>query len=64
MRGSEWLRIAARLEKEARRIKYGNVGVSVQIHKGNVCKVRFTRQECEAFPVDGEGEEEEENNPS
>lgn len=59
MRGSEWLRIVSRLEKEAGRIKYGNVGVSVQIHKGEVCKVRFTRQECEAFPMDGENEGEE-----
>ena len=58
MRGSEWLRIASRLERESRRLKYGNVGVSVQLHKGEVCKVRYTRQECEVFPV-GEGSEEE-----
>ena len=58
MRGSEWLRIASRLERESRRLKYGNVGVSVQLHKGEVCKVRFTRQECEAFPVGAESGEE------
>jgi ribosomal protein S3 len=39
------------LEREAGNLKYGTVGVQVQVHKGQVCKIRFTRQECEAFEV-------------
>ncbi|MBB5227418.1 hypothetical protein [Treponema ruminis] len=56
MRGAEYLRLAARLEREAARIKYGTVGVTVQIHDGEVCKIRWQRQECEAFEV-GKGKE-------
>lgn len=55
MRGSEFLRIAARLEREAGNLKYGTVGVQVQVHKGQVCKIRFTRQECEAIEIDKNG---------
>lgn len=51
MKGSDFMRIASRLEREAGNLKYGTVGVQVQVHKGQVCKIRFTRQECEAFEV-------------
>ena len=51
MRGCEYMRLAARLEREARSIRYGTVGVTVQIHDGQVCKIRYNRQECEALEV-------------
>lgn len=45
------MRLAARLEREAKSIRYGTVGVTVQIHDGQVCKIRYNRQECEALEV-------------
>lgn len=56
MRGAEYLKLAARLEREAASLKYGTVGVTVQIHNGEVCKIRWQKQECEAFEV-GKGKE-------
>lgn len=51
MKGIDWLRIAGRLEREAGNMKFGTVGVNVQVHDGEVCKIRYNRQDCEAYEV-------------
>lgn len=56
MKNADWLKVAARLEREAGTMKYGTVGVTVQVHEGEICKIRYNRQDCEAFEVTGKKE--------
>lgn len=54
MKSFDFLKLATRLEREAKNLKFGTVQVAVQVHAGKVCKIRFTKQDCIALQLNDE----------